>query len=140
MKEKFETQDIDFKGCHSAIADALRSNKSIKCYISDNNPKPEKSLIYTPVWIVGFCTGTEYKYISKNGTSWQYATPIPAKEVYVKDALSIMESLIATGHTVDSKGVWRTTNSPGFNISMWKYCGKRKQPGFVWKKSWLEEK
>ena len=136
---KYQLEDVDYRGCDPIIQSAVDRGKAIKCYVSDEIKTPNE-MICEKVWIIGYAKGSSYPYVTDSRSGWEYATPMPAKQKYVKDSVSIMKLLIEAGYNVDSDGYWAKSCEQGFANKMWQFCGKEPSEDFMWGPEWLESK
>ena len=133
-----QTEDINYDGCHPEIAEALRDNRKILCFVSDT-PKDEPR----SGWVVSYKHGVEFPYRT-DGSCYRYVEPKykVTKKTYVKKASEIVELLEEGGYSVNGEGNWSSPQKTTFNCKMFIYCGLLKPTDchWIWLPEWLEEK
>ena len=132
---KYQTEPIDYTGCHPIIAKHLQQNLAINCIVCDNrgaNPPPTMIRKYN--------IRSDYPYCGDSG-SWKHAEPIEIKvmKTVVKPASVIVKWLEDSGYKVVGNGFWVRTGCVQFNPIMFQECGKEPTKRFNWNPAWLEE-
>ena len=69
--KKYNTEPIDFTGCHPVIAEHLKRGEAIDCKVWDDGHSHEEVRC-----VVGYWSDT---YVSEGIVEWDHAEPIPVK-------------------------------------------------------------
>lgn len=122
-KKRTVTEEVDFTGCDSDIAEALRNGKTIKCICWDNPGSVERMKI-----VIAYMPGSEYPYLTAD-SCYRSARPIFIETVtVVKSEVEIMKMLVEYGYEIhEGYGIWYP-HPIGIAAPMhpknWKRCGK----------------
>ena len=99
--KKYNTQPIDFTGCHPVIAEALKRGEAIECKVwSDLSGESQTG------YVIGFSASNLHRYRCDNeGVSvHRHAEPIPLKVKRIMPPERAFPVLIAGGWRFDAHG------------------------------------
>ena len=99
--KKYNTEPIDFTGCHPVIAEHLKRGEAIECRVWDNTDLSG----YRKRWVYAYCNEERYPYRTIE-EAYRYAEPIPVK-VKIKRIMPperAIPILIAEGWVFTSAG------------------------------------
>ena len=94
--KKYDTEPIDFTGCHPVIAEHLKRGEAIVCKVwDDGHPHEEVRCV------VGYWSET---YVSEGIVEWDHAEPIPRKVRRIMPPERAIPVLIANGWRFNTFG------------------------------------
>ena len=97
--KKYNTNPINFTGCHPVIAEALKRGEEIECRVWDN-----KGDVKREAWICRYKGRSDLPYQSVSNTPWKYAEPIARKVQRIMPPERAIPVLIANGWKYNKEG------------------------------------
>jgi len=119
--DDYETEPIDYTGCHPVIAEALKQNKSIRCKVFLAAQKYTAS-------VIAYNLNKRCPYVSENGCLYQSAKPIKRlkTETRVKGPVECMQWLVDNGFKPDGMGIFKKrTDNREFDFRAVSMCNKK---------------
>lgn len=120
--DDYETEPIDYTGCHPVIAKALKHGFGIKCSVDSS---------YDHMIIVGYVADAAYPYKTSGTGNYGKAEPIKKKktEVRVKGPVEVMQWLVGNDYEFHADGrIFKGKSF--FNPELWSLCGKPAPEGW----------
>ena len=120
--DDYETEPIDYTGCHPVVRESLKYGLSIECEVWGAVRGENQKAFITAY---SLCDESDYPYRS-GGDFHRNAEPIKKKktETRVKGAVEVMAWLVRNGFEFFSgPGNWET-DVYRFDKHLWRYCGK----------------
>ena len=99
--KKYHTRPIDFTGCHPVIAEHLKRNEEIKCWVWDCDNKPNSC---REVWVARYWQASSYPYRTAGDSPFRHAEPIPCNVRRIMPPERAIPVLIADGWVFTSTG------------------------------------
>ena len=125
--DDYETEPIDYTGCHPVIAEALNSGLMIKCKVS---PLDTDDFVYIDLYARNngnkpYCASSGDCYSEKELTLMLKKKT----ETRVKDPVEVMQWLVGNGYEFHADGrIFKGKRF--FNTELWSLCGKTAPEGW----------